>query len=213
MRTLSRWVQTARTKTYSFTVIFDVRASATAALHEGDIALSPVLLDKLIEHGSSDATFGRRQGAFYAAFDRDAGSLPDAVMSAIDNLESTGEVFVLRIEPEEMVNAATIAARLGKSREGVRLWAMGARGPGDFPEPRFYLGEASHPIWAWSSVVAWHARHTGHLEPEEVRDAAFLAYINAILEFRRFRQHFNAEALDERSRDAIQRLMATATHA
>lgn len=207
MRALGGRIEATGTKMYSFTVIFDVRATATAQLQEGDIALSPGLIDKLIEHGSSDATFGRRQGAFYADFDRDADSLPDAVMSAIENLESTGEVFVLRVEPEEMVNAATIASRLGKSREGIRLWAMGARGPGDFPEPRFYLGESSHPIWTWSSVIAWHARYRGEVETEAVRDAGFLAYVNAILEFRTFSQRFKAEDLGQHSREVIERLM------
>lgn len=210
MRTLSHPLETIEAKTPSFAVIFDVRASATTRGSDGDIMLTPDLIDKLIEHGCSDATFGRRQGAFYADFDREANSLPDAVMSAIEDLESTGEVFVLRVEPEDMVNAATIAARLGKSREGVRLWASGARGPGDFPEPRFYLGEGFHPIWTWSSVVAWHAKYTGALNAEAVEDATFLAYVNAVLEFRRFSRRFTPDQLGERPRGVIERLVSDA---
>ena len=54
---------------------------------------------------------------------------------------------------EDLVNTSEIAFRLGVSREAVRTWTNGARGPSDFPPHRAIIG--GQKIWAWATVYAW----------------------------------------------------------
>ncbi|TMC34100.1 MAG: hypothetical protein E6J28_13525 [Chloroflexi bacterium] len=195
-------------KAQTFTVLFEVGTSALAFIEEeGGDFLPPSLLESFFEHGSSDATFGRRGQLFYAEFDRNAPSFSEAVLTAIADLEAaSSHVLVVRVEPEELVNAASIAERTGRTREGVRLHIAGLRGPGKFPEPRFYL-DSAHPIWTWSAVAAWYAQYTGE-ESDEASDAAFLAALNAALEIRRYAP----SALGVKERDAIADLVMTGLH-
>lgn len=147
---------------YDFTLIF-----------EGDPAF-----DALYEAGCDDGTFGETDGVRHVVFTREAPSLIDAVLSAIRDIESTG-LRVLHVEPEDLVTAAEIAKRLGRTRESVRLLAAGRRGAGDFPAP------ASRPrmrnrLWRWSDVAAW----AKLLTPEQEHEARLLASANAALELR-----------------------------
>ncbi len=107
-------------KTYSFTLF----------LKGADVLLDESL-DALYEAGCDDAVFGERDGAQYAAFDREAKSFTEALKSAIVNLTSTVDgLHVARVAPEEFVTLAAIAERAGLSREYVRLLANQERGPG-----------------------------------------------------------------------------------
>jgi len=179
-------------KAQTFTVLFEVGTSALAFIEEeGGDFLPPSLLESFFEHGSSDATFGRRGQLFYAEFDRNAPSFSEAVLTAIADLEAaSSHVLVVRVEPEELVNAASIAERTGRTREGVRLRM-----------------DSAHPIWTWSAVAAWYAQYTGE-ESDEASDAAFLAALNAALEIRRYAP----SALGVKERDAIADLVMTGLH-
>ena len=73
-------------------------------------------------------------GAPRVSFDREAPSLVDAVTGAIADVEATG-LRVVRVDDRDWVTLADVAARIGRSREIVRLWALGRKGPGGFPPP------------------------------------------------------------------------------
>jgi hypothetical protein len=172
-------------KTFAFTVLFDVGPTGIQNMKEEGELLTPSLLNAFYESGCKDATFGQRAQVMFADFDRDAPSFPDAVISAIKNLESASpDVKVIRVEPEEFVNAANIADRMGRTRASVSLHVGGERGPGHFPQPRFYL-DASHPIWTWSSVAAWYSGYTGE-SAELASNAVFVAMLNAALDIRHY---------------------------
>lgn len=142
---------------------------------EGDV------LDRLFELGCDDATFGADAGGPYALFHRDAESFPDAVLSAIDAVSLAG-LDVVRVEPDDVVSAAEVADRLGRSRESVRLLVAGHRGPGGFPLP-LLRAESRNPLWRWADVVAW--CETAGIDAPKPLGGAFVAAVNAALELRR----------------------------
>ncbi|WP_251153306.1 hypothetical protein [Cellulosimicrobium sp. Marseille-Q4280] len=58
----------------------------------------------------------------------------------------------------DIVSAADVAERIGVSRETVRTWARGMRGPGGFPMPVGTVGGGARggtDIWYWCEVQAW----------------------------------------------------------
>lgn len=135
--------------------------------------------DAVYEAGCDDATLGAVDGVHYAAFYREASSLAAALLSAIRDIESGSGLSVLRVEPDDLVTAAEIAKRLGRTRESVRLLIAGRRGRGDFPPAISHL-RSRNRLWRWSDVAAW----AGRLTPEQERQARLLAATNAALELR-----------------------------
>jgi hypothetical protein len=136
----------------------------------------------LFDAGCDDATFGEVDGRGYADFHRDAGSLTEALISAIRNVESVPGLRVVHSEPDELVTAAEIADRLGKSKEYIRLLANGERGGGAFPAPVSHM-RTRNRLWRWPDVAAW----AGVVKPNEVHDAYVLAAVNAMLDLRQLR--------------------------
>jgi hypothetical protein len=138
------------TDTYTFRLIM-----------AGADPLTPENLDALYRAGCADATFAKQGSLTYAEFDRVAPAFADAVESAIRDVESAVPgLRVLRVEPDDLVSAADIARRTGRSRESIRLLAKGERGPGQFPLPDIRPG-SRHPLWRWSDVMAWWATYLG----------------------------------------------------
>ena len=140
-------------------------------------------IDRLFEAGWDDATFGEDNGVITALFAREAAQLTDAIMSAIAAVEAVlGRGSVLRVEPDELVWAAEIAQRLGRTRQGVRLLIEGQRGPGRFPRPA--AAATRNPLWRWSEVAEWFERYEGrpYANPER---SAVIGAINGALEARR----------------------------
>ncbi len=129
-----------------------------------------------------DVTLGVRAGTPYAAFDREAPSIPVAIASAMRDLRAAApSVQVLRVEPEELVSAAEIARRTGRTRASISQLIEGARGPGSFPAPHSWIG--GRPLWQWIDVAAWFAQ--GQRAPTaEVQNAAFVSALNNALGIR-----------------------------
>ena len=149
----------------------------------GKDVLSRESLDALFDAGCDDATFGEVDGVQYGDFSRQAPSLEEATAKAIAAVErSVPGALVTRIEPDDLVTAAEIAERLGRSRESVRLLIAGGRGPGGFPAPISHL-KARGRLWRWVEVERWARDAIGWSGPGG--DAAFIGAMNALLEFRR----------------------------
>ncbi len=118
----------------------------------GASELTPDLEDALFEAGCDDATPSQSGRAVFLEFDRDAPSLREAILSAIEQVRLAG-CAVRRVVTEDLVNAAQIAERLARSRESVRLLINGERGPGGFPAPEHHVG--GRPLWSWGEVARW----------------------------------------------------------
>ncbi|MGO9898142.1 MAG: helix-turn-helix transcriptional regulator [Solirubrobacteraceae bacterium] len=150
-------------------------------------------LDRLYDVGCDDATFGEVDGVQYAEFSREAANFTHAVASAIRDVESVDGLRVIHVEPEDLVTAAEIAERLGRSRESIRLLIAGERGDGDFPAPVSHL-RARNRLWRWSDVAEW----ADVISTEDMIYARFLAAVNGALEMRN-----QSEQLPEHDRDLL----------
>ncbi len=135
----------------------------------------------------------KRSGVVYIACEQGGESLVDVMLQTIAEveraLEST-EHKVVRIEPDDLVTTSEIARRTGRSRESIRLYALGERGPGEFPPPISNLRSRS-PLYRWSEVAEWFANYIQLPETETamsdpmVRHADVVGTLNAILDLRR----------------------------
>jgi hypothetical protein len=95
-----------------------------------------------------------------------------AVVSDISIVDAACDVstrFLSRVKgarlarvDEGLVGVADIARRVDVSRELVRLWSTGGRGPGGFPASRGQISAAgpkgATKIWAWADVNRWLAQ-------------------------------------------------------
>ncbi len=125
--------------------------------------LSQDTLDALYEAGCDDALIGMRDGVAFADFVREAESPEEALQSAIRNIEQAGiGAKVEHIEPDEIVNMSELARRFRISREGVRKWIGGERGPSKFPSPVAGLKQRS-PLWRWTDVLSWYKNNQSAL--------------------------------------------------
>ena len=118
------------------------------------------LIDAVFEAGCDDAAIGRVDGIQYIDFDRESASLDQAILSAMADLERIDGVDVVRIADAGLVSMADIAARIGRTREGVRLLITGARGPGGFPPP-IPDPRNRYRLWRWLDVALWLTKHLG----------------------------------------------------
>ena len=177
--------------THSFTLIV-----------EGVDINDPDVFDALYEAGCDDATIGTTVGIPVMDFDREAASLYEAISSAIADAESVDGLRVVRIADIDLVSMSEIAARVGRSRECVRLWVNGRRGPGGFPAP-LNSPHDRYRFWRWSDVEGWLRGVLGG-EPWSAEDH-LRAAINAALELR---HHFRQ--LDPRDRPDLRPLAGAA---
>jgi hypothetical protein len=135
--------------------------------------------DKLYGGGCDDARFSVAGGVCEIEFDREGASFREAVLSAISDVNKAGiGSRVVRVVPDDLVNANAIAKRSGKTRQAVRFWYLGERGE-DFPAPRAIVGES--PVWSWVSVARWLHRR-GDLDADAVESAQVIAKINREIE-------------------------------
>jgi len=149
----------------------------------------------LFEVGCDDATASIQYGRLYLEFSRVSISLKDAILSAIKDIrKALPTAEVLRVDECNLVSAADIARRIGRSRQLVFQYIEGIRGPGAFPPPECHLSEG-RPLWAWCAVSYWLAQND-ILKPEEGWNAEVVAAINNLLEAGR-QQRRNAPLIKE----------------
>lgn len=160
-------------------------------MHEFELALAfdgedDEFLDEIAEAaheaGCDDATFSVRSGTPYAAFTRDGDTFADAALSAIATLEALPGVEVRRIDSAELVTAAEIARRTGRTRQSVQQLASGTRGDGDFPRPLRNVRGAR--VWEWAAVSSWFERRRLSSQPRDGGTDDFIAAVNGALAIR-----------------------------
>lgn len=137
--------------------------------------------NRLYEAGADDGVPETGPQGHSIGFDREAASLEDAVISAIKEVESA-DFEVWRVEPDELVSAADIAERTGRSRQSISSLISGTRGPGGWPRP--VAGNVRSPLWRWSDIASWFEEFDGSQQVDQ-EEAAFLAAINEVLATRR----------------------------
>jgi hypothetical protein len=119
-----------------------------------DVMADDGLLDALFESGCDDASFGEIDGVFYAEFDREADAFAEAIFGAIRAIEAASVRVLAVADPDDLVTAADIADAIGQSRESVRLYIAGQRGPGNFPPAVSHLWSRGR-LWRWPAVAHW----------------------------------------------------------
>lgn len=81
-----------------------------------------------------------------------------AAQTVVRRVEEVCGVDVTSLDPD-LVNAADIARRTGRTRQSVQLLVDGKRGRGGFPPPVGAPGGSK--VWPWSAVDAWFREHGG----------------------------------------------------
>jgi hypothetical protein len=178
-------------------------------LLEGPDVLSEDVFSALDER-CDDAIFGHRGRLRFADFEREADSFEEAVVSAISDVERSADgLRVVRVQPDELVTATTIADRVGRSTQSINQLAGRKRRKDQppFPGPVAWV-DAKTRLWRWSDVVEWFARMGGEVSPDDVATAEFIALINGHLEVRRHKERL-AEISEARA-DEADRAMAMA---
>jgi hypothetical protein len=103
----------------------------------------------------------------------------EALLRALRACEAAG-LSPARVDADDWVTLGDVGARLGASRETVRLWAAGRCGPGGFPPP-LNPGRETR-FFSWVEVAAWLRTYRGHpADPGE----PVLAAMNLALQLRR----------------------------
>ena len=153
----------------------------------GITELTPEAENALFEAGCDDATISVRSGRVFLTFSRTAPTLPDAIISAIQDVRRAGVgAEVLRVDYCNLVTQADIARKIGRSRQLVHQYITGARGPGGFPAPACNITDDS-PLWFWCEVAYW-LWQNDMIREDVLREAEEVAVINSVLEFEYQRQ-------------------------
>ena len=153
---------------------------------EGPDLQDEARIGALFEAGCDDAAVGQSDGVQFVDFDREAGTLDGAILSAVDDLGRGWMVSKsVRIADAGLASLADIAARLGRTRESVRLLVKGARGPGGFPKP-VTDPRSRYRLWRWSDVERWFTERLGEVLP--LSQDEVVATFSVALELRRLRR-------------------------
>lgn len=155
--------------------------------------------NRLYAAGADDGVPDSGPKGHAVGFDRQAPSFQDAVLSAIGEVESA-QFEVLRVEPDELVSAADIAERTGRSRQSISSLVSGARGPGGWPRP--VAGNVRSPLWRWSDVAAWFENLDGSQTVDRA-EAALLSAVNELLAARRALQHVDGKTRQRLCRQLV----------
>lgn len=157
--------------------------------------LTREVVDALSEAGCDDGLVGRQFGRVHITFAREAPSLKDAILSAIRDVRRAGiGARVLRVDTCDLVTQSDIGRKIGRSRQLVRQYITGQRGPGHFPPPACNLTEGK-PLWNWCEVAAW-LHENDLLREEELHDAQHVATINGVLEAQH-QKHLDPQLTEE----------------
>jgi hypothetical protein len=128
-------------------------------------------IEALFDAGCGDGTFSGGPSGAVAEFHREAESWAHALGSAVADIEAVPGLLVTGAGQDDQVAMLDIARRAGCTREAVRLWAAGKRGPGGFPAPT-WTSPGGERFWSWPEVATW-LRDVRGIEadasPDEIR--------------------------------------------
>ncbi|MCL2089721.1 MAG: hypothetical protein FWH11_00590 [Micrococcales bacterium] len=122
-----------------------------------DRAPSDEEYDVLYEVGFDDSTPGTHAGRGLIHVHREAESLVEAIISVCLDAVRAG-FQVVALEDEDLVSLKTVAERVGRTYESVRLLAHGKRGPGGFPPVQSGDGWT---LVSWAATADWFRQHYG----------------------------------------------------
>ena len=154
-------------KTYEFTII------ASGLDPEADDFET-----RFLEAGCDDATVGFQNGRILIEFSRDARSLTEAIVTAVEGALQGGAI-VERVEPDPLVSLSEMASRSGMTKGAMSNYSKGHRLDG-FPAPTARVTTPS-PLWNWARVAEWLYRN-GRISRDEALEAGVFAAANDILE-------------------------------
>jgi hypothetical protein len=131
------------------------RKAPDPATHEFRILVHDPITDddanRLFETLPDDPAIETGPKAHAIGFDREGDNLLDLILDAVAQIISAG------LEPvaveDELVTAADIAERTGRTRQSISMLISGDRGPGGFPLPA--AGHVRSPLWRWADVAGW----------------------------------------------------------
>jgi hypothetical protein len=130
-------------------------------------------VEALYEAGCSDAAVETGPLGAMIEFERDAPSLAEAITAAVRDVEKVPGLRAIGLVCDSMVTLLGISERAGVSREAVRLWASGQRGPGGFPRP-VMITPGGESVWEWEQVEPWLLEH----EPGRQKAVHVTLYLN-----------------------------------
>jgi hypothetical protein len=137
-------------------------------------------VERLLDRGDDTCVeWNAVDGEAWVAFDREAPTLMDAIVSGVRDLHHVGLEPIGVREDDDIVSLGVIAQRIGRPESAVRRWAEGDSGPGGFPVPLF--DHPRRPCYRWSEVLPWLSVHFGHKGDGA---AATLRAVNLALELR-----------------------------
>lgn len=114
----------------------------------------------LFEATGGEANVEHGPGGVHVTVEREAETLTRAITTAMRDIETVPGLRVAGVAHEDGVTLADIARRAGRTRESIRLYATGRRGPGGFPAPD-WVSSAGDKFWSWAEVGSWLADHVG----------------------------------------------------
>ena len=135
-------------------------------------------IDRLFECGLDDSTPETRDGRGVLNVHRRAASVAAAIASVVADAGRAG-FAVVGLENDDLVSLKTIALRLDRSYESLRLIAAGRRGRGGFPSP---LSGDGWSLYSWSLVEDYFARRQG--PPSAIPDQRVIAAASLLLQAR-----------------------------
>ncbi|CQD16721.1 hypothetical protein BN970_03571 [Mycolicibacterium conceptionense] len=131
---------------------------------------------------------GERDGMVFSSDDQTVATLFFEAVSDCQTLHSMLHEMVRELRSEgfdvvgldlDLVNTTDIADRSGRTRQTVRQYAEGVRGPGGFPAPLGAPGGVR--VWDWGSVNEWLRAFDGSGDPEYHPTREFVAEFNSSL--------------------------------
>ena len=133
------------------------------------------------EASSDDIYPGKSRGVQHAGFLREADCLEQAVLTAVEQIESIGGVTVVGLRDESFVTLPDIARRGARTVEEVQALVTGKQGPGGFPLA-LQPSDSTEGRWRWADVSEWFHRELG--ERLEDPNAEVFAALSSALETR-----------------------------
>ncbi|PVY81799.1 AlpA family transcriptional regulator [Cupriavidus alkaliphilus] len=150
---------------YAFTLRYQLSA---------DDSDPDTLVERLYEAGCDDASVGTGVvGRIAIAFDREAESAADAIVSALTDARRAMPTATLIEAAPDLVGLTDIADTVGMSRQNMRKLMLGH--PASFPPP---VHEGASSLWHLREVLLWMSGKGYEIEPSLIDVAAAAMQVN-----------------------------------